>query len=126
MREYWIFFFTPGSATACQVDPPSPDRCKPASVAARTWFGWSGWIDTSQHVAPMRSVQLSPPSIDSNRPLVVATNRCNGLFGSIASAKIARPISVADGTCFQVNPPSDERNRPMPCGLQLLPSPVPA
>src|SRR5690348_11752601 len=68
----------PGSATAVQVTPPSLDVNSPSAQAARTSAAGppTGAIEMAHVVAVRWEVHVTPPSVETYRPKLVAASRC--------------------------------------------------
>ena len=121
------FAGAPGSATAAHVVPPFVERAKPLLPAANTSaFAPPAGCMARSHVTTLRRcAHVTPPSVDSYAPPVVAASRWLPFAGSTIKSKKARPTNGAWACTVHVAPPSTERNTPAPKRRYQLPSPVP-
>src|SRR3954453_18559374 len=117
----------PGIATAVQVVPPSAERntpsLHPASISAVATG--PGAIATDHVAGERRRIQVTPPSEETKRPLLVAATRRWPSDGLTFRSKKPTPMKGEVASVDQVVPPSVERRTPAPSQDHQFPSPVP-
>src|ERR1700752_111122 len=116
-----------GNATLVQVVPPLVERNTPSKQPARISAAGppAGVIETDHVYPPFRWFQVTPPSVETYTPLVVAAIRWFVFPRSTTISKNPIPTNGVVQSVVQVVPPSVDRRTPAPTHQSALPSPVP-